>query len=835
MPYYPFVEALAAAVLAAPASIREELPRSWPEVARLLPGTVHDPETGGAYRRAEEQQRLYWSVVRFIQALAQGQPVALLLDDLQWADEASLGLLQHLGEHTRAAPVFVLATYRDSDTARRHPLRQMIHHLGREHLAERIPVPRLSKDGTGALVATIAGAGTVPSSLVDQIHRGTDGNPFFTVEVLLALRQRGADSDGRWAGGWRGEWRDEDEIVVPETVQSAIDERLARLDPLTQELLQSASVLGESFRFDDLLAMQPHGEDEIESALEGALTAALIQDIGPDRYAFNHMLTQQALYRSLPHRRRKRLHLAAGAALESLMEGQQIGRASELAWHFSQAEEGARALPYILEAGNQAQDIYAYAAAESRYRSAVELARKLGDAQHHAEALTRLGRALLGLARWDEANAALREAAEMHIAARADEALAQDIALLCRVYTDRGIPEAGIGHVLPLMARLSTDTPAASLAPVYVALSHLYLTSGHYPELHTAAARAVALALESGNPRLVAEAKGRYGVALGVLGRFEDAIASLAEVVRLAEASGALESQVLALNNMAHCHLILGPLVRAREECDRALELAPRLHSPVLTQLLLVNRAYANYLLGEWPQVHVDLDHAERDAQETGVNAISASLLTMLGRLYLAEGRPADAARVIAEGMAVDELDSQTLLEAHATLAEREILAGEPRAARERLDALLEGADREEPEVRALVVYLGWAHLALDQIEEAEAAMSETILAMRAIGMRVTLADALRVQALIALRRGELDAAEAALDETVALAKDVGYPLAQARALHVWGLVEQERGDLAAAVTRLRAARALFARLGARGELARTERALSSLEPQPLV
>ena len=166
MPYYPFVEALLAAITNAAPAIREELPRSWPEVQRLLPDAVQDREASGAYRRAEEQQRLFWSVTRFFQALALGQPVALLLDDLHWADDASLSLLQHLAQHTRASRVFVLGAYRDTDLPRRHPLRRMIHDLSRERLADRLAVTRLSRAGTAALVATVI-AGSEASGMSD--------------------------------------------------------------------------------------------------------------------------------------------------------------------------------------------------------------------------------------------------------------------------------------------------------------------------------------------------------------------------------------------------------------------------------------------------------------------------------------------------------------------------------------------------------------------------------------------------------------------------------------------------------------------------------------------
>jgi len=835
MPYYPFVEALLAAVTNAAPAIREELPRSWPEVQRLLPGSVRDGEASGVYRRAEEQQRLFWSVTRFFQALALEQPIALLLDDLHWADDASLSLLQHLAQHTRAARVFILCAYRDTDLSRRHPLRRIIHDLNRERLADRLAVTRLSQEGTAALVADIitgnsgddtsanSAAAEPPEALIEAIHRSTDGNPFFTVEVLRALQQRGEmrSADGHW------EWRSDQEIVVPESVQAAIDERLARLEPGAQELLEEASILGESFTFDDLVALQERDEDEVEAALEAAIAAALAQEIGPDSYRFNHVLTQQALYHGVSRRRRRRLHLAAGAALERLPQSQRSGHASELAWHFLQAEEPARALPYVLQAGDQAQAIYAYAAAENRYRTAVELARDLQDTAREAVAQARRGTALAALARWDEALAALRRAAELDRAAGDNEALAQDVALMGRVYNDHGTPETGIEVTRPYLDQLSPETPPGALAQVYTALSHLYLASGLYHELLATAERAVALASEAGDPGLLAEAKGRYGVALAILGRYDEALPMLHEVVRLAEEAGALETQVLALNNTAHCHLLAGPLVTALDIFTQAIELAPRLHSPLMLPLLLVNHALASFLLGDWRRAHADLNSADQSAQELGVNALSAALPVMRGRLFMAEGRPGDAARVIAEGLTFGEPDAQTFCDAQSVLAERELLSGRPAEARDRLAPLVEKAGRDDPDTIALLPLLAWAYLELGDTERAATISTEAIQLMQAMGLRVPLPNALRIQAMVADRQGNRDAAETALADAVIIADAISYPYAKAQAQFLWALLAP---DDEASQERLREAYTIFTQLGASGDAARSERALKALK-----
>src|SRR4029077_19602972 len=113
--------------------------------------------------------------------------VALLLDDLHWADGASLELLQHLARHTRAYPVLLLGTFRDVDVERRHPLRQTLLDLSREQLVERVTISRLGSDGTAALVAATFDRGDTVTELAPLIHRHTDGNPFFIQEVLRAL------------------------------------------------------------------------------------------------------------------------------------------------------------------------------------------------------------------------------------------------------------------------------------------------------------------------------------------------------------------------------------------------------------------------------------------------------------------------------------------------------------------------------------------------------------------------------------------------------------------------------------------------------------------------
>lgn len=203
IPYYPFLDALALAYAAAPVSVRLQARQRWPQLEWLLPEQV----AAGAEDTSEdldEQVLLFRAAAGFLTALAEERPLALLLDDLHWADDGSLDLLHHLARQTRGHRVLVLATYRDADISRDHPLNVLVRELAREGLLERIPVRRLGPEGTSAIVTGIMGRGAAPAEFSEFVHRRTKGNPFFIHKMVTALggryrlvREIGAGGMGR--------------------------------------------------------------------------------------------------------------------------------------------------------------------------------------------------------------------------------------------------------------------------------------------------------------------------------------------------------------------------------------------------------------------------------------------------------------------------------------------------------------------------------------------------------------------------------------------------------------------------------------------------------------
>jgi class 3 adenylate cyclase len=187
--YYPFLEALAHLLHAAPAPLRGVAGKRWPHLARLLPEELPSAPTPDTDPQ-EEQARLYRAVTGFVVACAEHAPVALLLDDLQWADERSLDLLAHLARNTRANAVLLLGTYLDVDLSTDNRLGKLVRELGRERLLERIPLRRLGMDATAELMSSLMGESAVSPELVDLVHRRTRGRPLFVEEMVRALGGR---------------------------------------------------------------------------------------------------------------------------------------------------------------------------------------------------------------------------------------------------------------------------------------------------------------------------------------------------------------------------------------------------------------------------------------------------------------------------------------------------------------------------------------------------------------------------------------------------------------------------------------------------------------------
>ncbi|HZQ79240.1 MAG TPA: AAA family ATPase [Acidimicrobiia bacterium] len=384
VPYHPFVEALAGYIGACPADeLREQAGPLSGEVVRLVPVLAdrlpHLPEP----LRAEpetERYRLLEAVAELLAGISHDAPVLLVLDDLHWATKPSLLLLRHLLRLTSSCRLLVVATYRDTDISRAHPLALALADLRAEPGVVRIALEGLDRPETFAFVEAAAGHPLDSDGLAfaAALHSETEGNPFFAGEVLRHLREMGVliHEDGRWRTTLPL-----GELGIPEGVRDVVGRRLARLPSAAGEVLSVAAVMGREFDLDVLVEASDPGADEVLEALEQAEQARLVvgEPSRPGRYSFAHGLVRSTLVGELSTSRRLRIHRRIARILERRPDAET--RLPELARHFGHAAslgDVDRAVDYARRAGHQARAELAFEEAAAHYRQGLSVMERPG-------------------------------------------------------------------------------------------------------------------------------------------------------------------------------------------------------------------------------------------------------------------------------------------------------------------------------------------------------------------------------------------------------------------------------------------------------------------------
>ncbi len=773
VPFAPFLEPLTRLVTVARDRLSLDPLQRWPQLARLVPSHPLPPsENEGA------QQRLFWAVTGLLEALAGHIPITIALDDLHWADRSSLLLLQHLAPQIRHIPVLLLATYRDLEVEPDGPLARLLRDLHRERLAEEIDIHRLSHDETRELIASTLGGGEIAADLAGVVHRHTEGNAFFVQEVTRALTERGEvfERGGVW------EYRATAEIAIPHTVQEAIRERINRLSQPAQALLEEASVLGQTFTFDDLHAMAGQSEEAIEEYLAEATRASVVRIAEQESYTFNHALTQRVLYREQPPRQRKRLHLRAGTAISQQPEHLRDQRTAELAWHLVEGGEPQLALPFVLLAADQAASTLAFAEAESQYRMAVHLAHKSQDDAREAAAFEGLGAVLVSMGRFDEALESLEHASTMYRSLGDRLSEIRSVAYIGRLHRERGTSEVGIARLEPLLESLNGSDPLAARAELYSALTNLYHAAGRYSESLDSAEQASDLAREIGDQKLLAEAELRKGSALAKFGRMSEAFEISERVVALTESTGDIESLHKVLTNTAFEYVYAGEFDRAVDLLERVLEKGRQqawIFTTIYTEVVL---SRARFYRGDWEEAYSIAQRALQSVVELGPSWYSSYALSSVGVLELVRGNHETALHYLNESLAMADsnLDLQAQRYIQVWLAQEDIRTGQAEAAVSRLEPLLDRVGVEEVEVTAVMPTLALAYAAGD-LSKAGRVSAEAVRRARSERRNLSLADALVAMGSIRAHAGEALEAERAFKEALQLARRMPYPYARAK------------------------------------------------------
>jgi class 3 adenylate cyclase/tetratricopeptide (TPR) repeat protein len=390
-----------------------------PYLASLLGLEVREPYAERVKHLDGEAMgtQIFFTLRHFFERLARRQPLVLVFDDLHWIDDSSLGLLEHILPLVESVPLLVIVLSRPGSTgvtrvrdlaAREFPSRY-----------SEINLAPLSDADSAHLLDLLLAIEDMPLPTRRLILDKADGNPYFLEEVIRMLIDSGAVLRDAGSGRWRTTARIES-LDISDTVQGLIMARVDRLDEQVKHVLRMAAVIGRTFIYRVLSAIT-EADLRLDEHLAELQQVELIREKQSEpelEYMFKHALAQEATYESILLATRRELHARVGRALESLFADRLDEMCTLLAYHYSKAEQWARAQEFLLRAGDQAGRLAADAEALAHYRQAMaayarafgdrwdaversELHRKMGDALYRrgesAQALESFGQALAAL------------------------------------------------------------------------------------------------------------------------------------------------------------------------------------------------------------------------------------------------------------------------------------------------------------------------------------------------------------------------------------------------------------------------------------------------------
>ncbi len=335
---------------------------------RLLPELPPDPAYPTPQDAPGSQSHFLAGLTRSLAGLLNSaQPGLLLLDDLHFADGATLDLLAYMVRRLQTVPLLIIATWCTSNVPLNHRLRQMAAEAARRQAATLLTLPPLDEGAIGDLLAAGAAgelpAGTDYRGLAQRLHIETRGLPLFVVEYVNLLR---SGTLAPLAAKW----------PAPHGVRQFLHERLAGLSETAQQVISTAAVIGHSFDTETVVAASGRSEDEAVGALEELLALRLILEQGTDSFDFAHAQLPAIVYDDISQVRKRLLHrrvadvLAAGARRSRIS---MAGAAAALAYHYELGGVLDKAAHWAVTAGEHARQVYANREAIRHYEKALAL------------------------------------------------------------------------------------------------------------------------------------------------------------------------------------------------------------------------------------------------------------------------------------------------------------------------------------------------------------------------------------------------------------------------------------------------------------------------------
>ena len=502
------------------------------------------------FQLVEGKHRMFETISRIIIGISKKKPLVLFVDDVHWADSASLHLLHYLARNIQTQPILILCAYRteelDLSLGQVNPLQEFITRLGSENLFSTIELGRFDHKHTTEIISNLLEVKNIPDEFAKLIYNETEGNPFFIKEVLRTLIEDGAlyieDEKLKLKIS-------PDEMVIPISIKELIHLRLQRLDEVSVDVLEYASVIGNEFPLELLNNIIDMPESKLVNVLSKLTEAKFIEDLKKEDsfvFQFTHNKIHEVIYNSINSVKKKVIHLRLAKYLEDSKIDNIDEVVYDLAHHFYNGLDFDRALSYSIEGGEKAMRTYANKEALDLYNIALNSLRrldeKLANTTHYKEkkieVLSKLGSLNKTMGDWDKA---------------------------LNYYE----------NVLPICDEISDSHKKAS---TYLEIGWIYQQRSFWTEAHNYFNKSLAIAEEINDKQIVGEAYNGLGAVSERGGDFDKALEYYSISRQFAEKNQDMGNLAKAHNAFGRIYNLQGDFTKATKHKETSIYIFEKLN-----------------------------------------------------------------------------------------------------------------------------------------------------------------------------------------------------------------------------------------------------------------
>ena len=775
--YQPVIDLATQACLATPESrLRMIPPVLLAEVAALVPAMsarMPDlPPLAVDFPEAR-QARMFHALVQLFDAVAKNRELMVVMDNIQWADDASLRFVHFLARQLARRPVFLACAYRDEELDNNEHLAGLVESLRREPHTRHMALARLGPGDTESLLQRMNEPRLDVPGLAGRLHGESEGNPFFLWSILLSLNE----TDGDIGGGFK--------LPLPDAVRDSVRVRLARVTATDRALLDLAAVLGRRFDFETLLALTRVPEESFLHSLDSLVKRRLLREEHEGGfYDFSHDKVREVVYRDIGVARRVLLHRVVAELLEQQPASQTHERNAYLAEHYERGKVWPKAIHYLGRAADHSQKLFAVreslqwldravallqahpdAATQAQqmalyeqrgvvralagqtegavadFKWVVQEARVLNQHEHARDVLIQLGMAYRRSDAYEPAVACLNEALTASRATGDDRHVADTLYHLGTVAWSNGRNDLAIFHHQQAV-EICTRMGLADLVAVqaFHGRGEAHLANAEPAAAIAAFSRSLMLARAIDDKSYEAENLMMIGWACAGhigLADYTRALASFDAALAIARAADLQWHLGPCLIGRAYVFLSLGRYRNARGDLDEAL---PRLETLGLIRYQMMAHDALGCLMLELDQHGIAAQHFETGlslAQGAGIKYWLPRLQANLAIAQLRSGVPVDRDSLHqAQRDAQEKSEAWLTLRCMEALAESALVSGDAQQCIEHADQLLALArtgDMREQMGRACLLR-GLARLAARDDASAVSDLTQAVQLAQQIG-----------------------------------------------------------------------------------------------------